>query len=90
MLLAASRLLRKAAYCSTGELETEYRALSEQINKKPLGHTQFWQYMKEMDAFGLISTKRSGKGTVGNTTLITIQDVPVAELIDYLERTLLS
>ncbi len=90
MLLAASRLLKGSAYCSTGELETEYQALCEQINKKPLGHTQFWQYMKEMDAFGLISTKRSGKGTVGNTTLITIQDVPVTELIDYLENRLLS
>ncbi len=90
MLLAASRLLKRTAYCSTGELETEYQALCEQVNKKPLGHTQFWQYMKEMDAFGLISTKRSGKGTVGNTTLITIQDVPVQELIEYLERTLLS
>ncbi len=90
MLLAASRLLKRSAYCSTGELETEYQALCEQVNKRPLGHTQFWQYMKEMDAFGLISTKRSGKGTVGNTTLITIQDVPVAELIDYLEKTLLS
>lgn len=90
MLLAASRLLKSSAYCSTGELETEYQALCEQINKKPLGHTQFWQYMKEMDAFGLISTKRSGKGTVGNTTLITIQDVPVMELIEYLEKRLLS
>jgi Cdc6-like AAA superfamily ATPase len=90
MLLAASRLLKRTAYCSTGELETEYQALCEQVNKKPLGHTQFWQYMKEMDAFGLIATKRSGKGTVGNTTLITIQDVPVQELIEYLERTLLQ
>jgi len=90
MLLAASRLLKGTAYCSTGELENEYKALCEQINKKPLGHTQFWQYMKEMDAFGLITTKRSGKGTVGNTTLITIQDVPVMELIDYLEENLLS
>ncbi|RLF53250.1 MAG: orc1/cdc6 family replication initiation protein, partial [Thermoplasmata archaeon] len=89
MLLAASRLLKNSAYCSTGELELEYQALCEQISRKPLGHTQFWQYMKEMDAFGLISTKRSGKGTVGNTTLITIRDVPVAELIEYLERTLL-
>ncbi|MFW3146190.1 MAG: Cdc6/Cdc18 family protein [Thermoplasmatota archaeon] len=90
MLLSASRLLKNTAYCSTGELEEEYKALCEQIGKRPLGHTQFWQYMKEMDAFGLISTKRSGKGTVGNTTLITIEDVPVAELIVYLERALLS
>ncbi|MBN1539420.1 MAG: AAA family ATPase [Candidatus Thermoplasmatota archaeon] len=89
MLLATSRLLKHSAYCSTGELETEYQALCEQINKRPLGHTQFWQYMKEMDAFGLITTKRSGKGTVGNTTLITIQDIPVMELIDYLENNLL-
>ncbi|MGA1821825.1 MAG: Cdc6/Cdc18 family protein [Thermoplasmatota archaeon] len=85
MLLSASRLLKRSAYCSTGELEDEYKALCEQINKRPLGHTQFWQYMKELDAFGLINTKKSGKGTVGNTTLITIEDVPVSELIEYLE-----
>ena len=90
MLLAAARLLKNSAYCSTGELEEEYKALCEQTNRKPLGHTQFWQYMKELDAFGLISAKRSGKGTVGNTTLITIQDVPMTELIAYLERSLLS
>ncbi len=90
MLLAASKLLKRSAYCSTGELEEEYKALCEQVNKKPLGHTQFWQYMKEMDAFGLITTKRSGKGTVGNTTLITIQDVPVSELIEYLEKSILG
>ena len=88
MLLAASRLLKRTAYCSTGEMEAEYKAICEQINKKPLGHTQIWQYMKEMDAFGLITTKKSGKGTVGNTTLITIQDVPVMDLIDYLEKSI--
>jgi len=89
MVLAASRLLRRSAYCSTGELETEYQSLCEQVGKKALGHTQFWQYMKELSAFGIITTKKSGKGTVGNTTLITIQDVPVTELINYMERTLL-
>jgi len=89
MLLAAARLLRKSAYCSTGELEEEYQAICETLNRKSLGHTQFWQYMKELDAFGIITAKRSGKGTVGNTTLITIQDVPVSELIDYFERILL-
>jgi hypothetical protein len=46
--------------------------------------------MKELDAFGLINTKKSGKGTVGNTTLITIEDVPVSELIEYLENMLLN
>ena len=38
---------------------------------------------------GKPTTKKSGKGTVGNTTLITIQDVPVTELINYMEKTLL-
>ncbi len=89
MLLAASRLLKKSAYCSTGELEQEYQTLCEQVGKKALGHTQFWQYMKELNAFGIITTKKSGKGTVGNTTLITIQDVPVSELISYMEKSLL-
>ena len=88
MLLAAARLLRRTAYCSTGELEDEYKAICESLNRKGLGHTQFWQYMKELDAFGIFTAKRSGKGTVGNTTLITIQDVPVTELIDYLEKML--
>lgn len=89
MLLAASRLLKRSAYCSTGELEESYQALCEEVGKKPLGHTQFWQYMKELNAFGIITTKKSGRGTVGNTTLITIEDVPVSELIAFMEKQLI-
>ncbi|RLF69717.1 MAG: orc1/cdc6 family replication initiation protein [Thermoplasmata archaeon] len=89
-LLAAARLLRKKAYTTTGEVEREYSVICEELSKKPLGHTQFWQYLKELDAQGLITTRRSGKGVVGNTTQITIADIPAEEIIRYLEKRLLS
>ncbi|MCD6382876.1 MAG: AAA family ATPase [Thermoplasmata archaeon] len=89
-LLAAARLLKHKSYTTTGELESEYRVLCEELSKKPLGHTQFWQYLKELDAQGVITTRRSGKGVVGNTTQITIADIPAEEIIRYLEKRLLS
>ncbi|RLF68442.1 MAG: orc1/cdc6 family replication initiation protein, partial [Thermoplasmata archaeon] len=75
---------------TTGEVEREYSVICEELSKKPLGHTQFWQYLKELDAQGIINTKRSGKGVVGNTTQITIADIPAQELIEYLEKKLFS
>ncbi|OYT47262.1 orc1/cdc6 family replication initiation protein, partial [Thermoplasmatales archaeon ex4484_36] len=48
-LLAAARLLRKKAYTTTGEVEREYSVICEELSKKPLGHTQFWQYLKELN-----------------------------------------
>ncbi|MCW3976039.1 MAG: cell division control protein Cdc6, partial [Candidatus Bathyarchaeota archaeon] len=33
-------------------------------------HTQFWKYIRNLDSCGMITTKISGKGVRGKTTLI--------------------
>ncbi|MEW5937693.1 MAG: AAA family ATPase [Candidatus Thermoplasmatota archaeon] len=88
VLLAAARLLRKEAYVTTGEVESAYAVVCEEYGEKSRGHTQFWSYLKNLSANGLIDTKPSGKGTAGKTTLISILDIPAGELAEQLERML--
>jgi cell division control protein 6 len=72
LLLAISRQLRgcEDAYASIGDVEETYRVVSEEFNEKPRAHTQIWKYIQSLSATGLISTKVSGKGYRGKTTLI--------------------
>jgi len=87
-LLAIARSIRSKSYISTGEAEKTYKTVCEEYEKKVRAHTQFWTYLKDLDAYGLVDTKKSGKGIPGKTTLISLSDIPAAELIEVLERTL--
>lgn len=53
-----------------GEVEKEYKVVCEEFNEKPRAHTQTWKYLKNLSQVGLVSTKVSGKGQRGKTTLI--------------------
>jgi len=53
-----------------GEVEEMYKLVCEEYNEKPLAHTQFWKYIRNLDSCGMITTKISGKGVRGKTTLI--------------------
>lgn len=72
LLLALARLLKniESAYVSIGEVEKEYRIVCEEFDEKPRAHTQTWKYIKNLSLMGMISTKISGKGQRGKTTLI--------------------
>ena len=72
ILLALSRSLEKSisAYSTMGEVEEMYKLVCEEYNEKPLAHTQFWKYIRNLDSCGMITTKISGKGVRGKTTLI--------------------
>lgn len=76
-LLAIARVLRKstATFCTTGEAEERYALVCEEYDEKPRAHTQFWTFLKDLDALGLIHTKRSGKGIIGTTTIISLPDI---------------
>lgn len=86
LLLAISRTLRRSAYAKTGDVEKAYAVVCEEYVETPRGHTQFWKYLKDLDARGLISAKRSSKGHVGSTSHISLQDIPA----DALEEKLLE
>jgi cell division control protein 6 len=85
-LLAIARVLRKtnAAFSTTGEAEERYALACEEFGEKPRAHTQFWTFLKDLDSLGFIHTKRSGKGIIGTTTLISLPDIPARVLEEKL------
>jgi cell division control protein 6 len=88
VLLSIARKSRKKAYITMGDAEEAYAVVCEEYGEKPRAHTQFWKYVKELDALGLVDTKLSGKGEVGKTTLISLPEIPAKVLADNLERSL--
>jgi cell division control protein 6 len=75
-LLAIARVLKKGgAFSTTGEAEERYALACEEYGEKPRAHTQFWTFLKDLDALGLVRTERSGKGIIGTTTIITLPDI---------------
>jgi cell division control protein 6 len=84
ILIAISRCLKKNAYTTTGDTEKMYAVICEEFDEKKLGHTQFWKYIKELDNIGVIQAKKSSKGLVGTTTLISLPDIPAAVLEEKL------
>src|SRR5207302_11278933 len=88
VLLSMTRQSRKQAYITMGEAEEAYAVVCEEYGEKSRAHTQFWKYVKELDALGLVDTKLSGKGEVGKTTLISLPEIPAKVLADNLERSL--
>src|SRR2546427_396220 len=90
VLLAIARKSRKKAYITMGDAEESYAVVCEEYDEKPRAHTQFWKYVRDLDALGLVDTKLSGEGVVGKTTLISIPEIPAKVLTDNLERSLKS
>ncbi len=86
VLLAIARKIRRKAYITMGEAEEAYKLVCEEYGEKRRAHTQFWKYVGDLDALGLIDTKLSGEGVVGKTTLISLPEIPSKILADNLER----
>lgn len=86
VLLAVARKIKRKAYISTGEAEKAYAVICEEYKEKKRGHTQFWKYLKDLDALGLIDAKISGEGVVGKTTLISLPEIPAKTLSDMLQN----
>src|SRR5581483_3239071 len=72
------------AFVTTGEAEERYALACEEFGEKARAHTQFWTFLKDLDSLGFIHTKRSGKGVVGTTTLISLPDIPARVLEEKL------
>lgn len=85
VLLGVARSLKKGdAFITTGDAEDRYRLACEEKGEMPRAHTQFWTYIKELEAAGLVSARRSGKGMTGSTTLISLPDIPARALEEKL------
>ncbi len=80
ILLASTRKLKKQSYTQTGEIEETYNIICEEYEKKKLGHTQFWKYIKTLADEGLLDTKTISDGS-GRTTKVSLADIP-AEVLE--------
>jgi cell division control protein 6 len=87
ILLTIARYLEQkdSDYMSMGELEENYKVICEEYNEKPRAYTRFWKYVKELSDSGMISTKTSGEGFRGKTTLIGLL-VPADSLRKEIEH----
>ncbi len=90
LLLATARKLKevRSAYVTIGEVEDMYRSVCEEYNHEPRAHTQVWEWVQDLNAHGVIDTKRSSVGQRGQTTMIGISDVPAEILEQYLLNSL--
>ncbi|MCK4718969.1 MAG: AAA family ATPase [Thermoplasmata archaeon] len=83
VLLACARSLKNKAYSITGDIEKNYHVACEGQGEEARKHTQFWKYIKDLEALGLVDTKVS-HGQGGTTTMVTIRDIPVKVLEEKL------
>ena len=83
--LAIARAIRDREFITTGEAERAYAVVCEEMGRKRRAHTQFWKYLKVLDAHGVIDT-----GTVresfGATTAISLHDITSERLEEMLGR----
>ncbi|MFW9931156.1 MAG: ORC1-type DNA replication protein [Candidatus Thorarchaeota archaeon] len=86
LLLATARKLKevRSAYVTIGEVEEMYHSVCEEYESESRAHTQVWEWVQDLNAHGVIDTKRSSIGQRGQTTLIGISDVPAELLEQYL------
>ncbi len=90
ILLAIIRKLKhtKNAYISTNDAISSYRLVCEEYEEEPRRHTQIWSYLKELSKQDVISTKISGEGMRGKTTLISIPDISVETIELFLMKSI--
>lgn len=88
VLLGIARKAQRKVSITTGEAEDAYRIVCEEYGERRRGHTQYWKYLNELDALGLIDAKPSGEGVVGKTTIIKILEIPAGALVKQLEAML--
>jgi len=81
VMLGLARELRKKVETTTGAGRLAYAVACEERGLRPVGQTQYWKYVKKLEALGLISTRGSSGPRRGKTTLIALRDIPATQLI---------
>lgn len=87
-LLGIARALRTRSSITMGEAQTNYLVACEEVGEKHRSHTQFWKYIQDLSASGVIDSVQSSRGIQGSTTLISLAELPANVLIDFLEKDL--
>jgi archaeal cell division control protein 6 len=87
-LLGIARALKVRSSITMGEAQQKYEVACEELDEKPRSHTQFWKYIQDLTACGVIDSAQSGRGIQGSTTLISLTELPAKTLIEVLEKDL--
>lgn len=87
VLLAVARRLARSddAFAVTGKVQDTYALIAEEYGDTARGGTQFWQYLKNLEGYGFVDLRKSSRGHIGTTHLISLPDAPAAELETWLE-----
>ena len=84
-------LITKGGWLTSGEVEEEYFHLSRNYGEEPRKHTQFYEYIKNLNNTGMVETRISGKGIRGKTTIMRLPlDIPAERLKEVIESILLD
>jgi cell division control protein 6 len=90
VLLAICRALKKESVVSTGDVMDHYQVVCEEYDEGARGTTQFWKYIQDMAARGIINAERAKMGAEGLTTHITLTEASAEDLEAELVRRLES
>jgi cell division control protein 6 len=85
--LAIVRAIGDREFLTTGEAEEAYAVVCEEQGRKRRAHTQFWKYLKVLDAHGVIDTGPAHESS-GTTTAISLHDITPERLEEMLGRLL--
>jgi cell division control protein 6 len=86
LLLAIARSLQSCdeAYLPIGEIERTYGMVCEELGVRSRGHTQLWNYLRELSDLGLVSKQVSYRGRKGKATVVGLA-IPALALRAKLE-----
>ena len=89
-LLGVARRFQQTGkvHLSMGEVEEAYAIVCEEFDEKPRGHTQLWNYVRELSSLGIIKASLSSSGQRGKTTLIGLPRIAAADLEKELSKAL--
>ena len=88
VLLSVARALKRDSVVTTGDVTKVYKVVCEEHDEKARGTTQFWKYIQDLAARGIINTKRVQAGADGLTTHITLTEASAEDLETELVRRL--
>ena len=69
-----------------GVVEEQYNLVAKELGEEPRRHTQLYEYIRRLKLMGLLTTRQSGKGMRGRSTLISLSIPLSVELDDLITK----
>ena len=82
-LLAVARAMKTNLSIQISVAEKTYAVVCEEYGTTARKHTQFWNYIQDLEGMGILRTKVVNDG--GRTTMISLPDIPSKVLSEKME-----